>query len=344
MAVKSNPNWRRTSLMALAVAALSLPATAQAAPDRDRAWGERVAHEDSPRQQRQEARQQARQEQQAQRRSPPPTAQGEARAAPQSRWNGGAERAEGNRRDSNRSWAPRPAQAAPQAREQQAVPTGSTWRERAQRPDRTERSSRGGDWTSRRSGGTWQGTATAPERQVEGDRRLRDGNRTLGTTQYRSGGDDWRSRVQRTDRTRTGDRDYWRSRNWSNHWDGSRRSNWSGWNNNWNWTSGSSYNRWNTRWRSSNRYDWYGWRSYHPSYFQVGSYYSPYRGYSYRRLSIGLFLDSLFFGQDYWIADPWYYRLPEAYGPYRWVRYYDDAVLVDIYTGEVADVIHNFFW
>jgi len=27
-----------------------------------------------------------------------------------------------------------------------------------------------------------------------------------------------------------------------------------------------------------------------------------------------------------------------------WVRYWDDAVLVDTFTGEVIDVIHNFFW
>jgi len=26
------------------------------------------------------------------------------------------------------------------------------------------------------------------------------------------------------------------------------------------------------------------------------------------------------------------------------VRYYDDAVLVNIYTGEVVDVIYDFFW
>jgi hypothetical protein len=55
-------------------------------------------------------------------------------------------------------------------------------------------------------------------------------------------------------------------------------------------------------------------------------------------------LDSLFFGQNYWISDPFYYRLPEVYGPYRWVRYYDDALLVDIYSGQVVDVIYDFFW
>ena len=78
--------------------------------------------------------------------------------------------------------------------------------------------------------------------------------------------------------------------------------------------------------------------------FRLGAYYSPYRNYSYRRLSIGFFLDSLFYSNRYWINDPWRYRLPEVYGPYRWVRYYDDALLVDVYSGEVVDVIHDFFW
>jgi hypothetical protein len=36
--------------------------------------------------------------------------------------------------------------------------------------------------------------------------------------------------------------------------------------------------------------------------------------------------------------------LPPVYGPYRWVRYWDDALLVDVRSGRVVDVIHNFFW
>ena len=54
--------------------------------------------------------------------------------------------------------------------------------------------------------------------------------------------------------------------------------------------------------------------------------------------------DQAFFGQNYWIGDPGYYRLPPASGPYRWVRYYDDVLLVNIYTGEVVDEIHDFYW
>src|SRR3546814_17998620 len=71
-------------------------------------------------------------------------------------------------------------------------------------------------------------------------------------------------------------------------------------------------------------------------------YYSPYRNHRYTRFSIGFTLGSLFYGERYWINDPWYYRLPPAYGSYRWVRYYDDALLVDIYSGQVVDVIYDF--
>jgi hypothetical protein len=36
--------------------------------------------------------------------------------------------------------------------------------------------------------------------------------------------------------------------------------------------------------------------------------------------------------------------LPAAYGSYRWVRYYDDVLLVDVRNGRVVDVIRDFFW
>ena len=52
----------------------------------------------------------------------------------------------------------------------------------------------------------------------------------------------------------------------------------------------------------------------------------------------------LFYSQRYWIGDPWQYRLPPAYPGTQWVRYYNDVLLVDVYTGEVIDVIHGFFW
>jgi hypothetical protein len=97
-------------------------------------------------------------------------------------------------------------------------------------------------------------------------------------------------------------------------------------------------------WRSDRRYDWYRYRSANRHLFRPDRYYPPHRGYSYSRARIGIRLGSSFYGSRYWINDPWRYRLPEVYGPYRWVRYYDDVLLVDIYSGEVVDVIHDFFW
>ncbi|WP_156170779.1 RcnB family protein [Croceicoccus naphthovorans] len=102
--------------------------------------------------------------------------------------------------------------------------------------------------------------------------------------------------------------------------------------------------RWDRRWRDNHRYDWHRYRASNRNLYRVGRYYSPYRSYNYRRLSIGFTLGSLFYSSRYWISDPWRYRLPEVYGPYRWVRYYDDVLLVDMYSGEVVDVIYDFFW
>ena len=104
------------------------------------------------------------------------------------------------------------------------------------------------------------------------------------------------------------------------------------------------YRRWNRSWRNDNRYNWHRYRAQNRRHYNLGRYYAPYRNYSYRRIGIGFSLGSLFFGSRYQINDPWSYRLPQTYGPYRWVRYYDDVLLVNTYTGEVVDVIHDFFW
>jgi hypothetical protein len=102
--------------------------------------------------------------------------------------------------------------------------------------------------------------------------------------------------------------------------------------------------RWSSNWRSDRRYDWRGHRQRYGHHYRPGRYYSPYRDRGYNRISIGFSLGSGYYGQRYWINDPWNYRLPAAYGPYRWVRYYDDVLLVDVRSGRVVDAIQNFFW
>jgi hypothetical protein len=101
---------------------------------------------------------------------------------------------------------------------------------------------------------------------------------------------------------------------------------------------------WNRDWRSDNRYDWQRYRYSNRNIFHIGPYYSPYRGYGYNRFSIGVVLDPFFYDQRYWIGDPWEYRLPPAEPGTEWVRYYNDVLLVDVYSGEVVDVIYDFFW
>jgi Ni/Co efflux regulator RcnB len=101
--------------------------------------------------------------------------------------------------------------------------------------------------------------------------------------------------------------------------------------------------RWNTDWRRDNRYDWRHWRDRHRSHFHLGIYYDPF-GWGYQPYSIGWRLWPNYYSSSFWINDPWQYRLPYAPPGTRWVRYYDDALLVDVYTGEVVDVIYSFFW
>jgi len=111
-----------------------------------------------------------------------------------------------------------------------------------------------------------------------------------------------------------------------------------------NYQGSRSRVQWNRTWRNDNRYDWQRYRYSNRSIFR-SPYYAPRGyGYGYNRLSIGGLLDQIFWGRDYWIGDPYEYRLPPAPYGTQWVRYYNDVVLVDVYTGEVVDVIYDFFW
>jgi len=101
--------------------------------------------------------------------------------------------------------------------------------------------------------------------------------------------------------------------------------------------------RWDHNWRHDRRYDWSDWRRRHRSRFHFGFYYDPF-GWDYFRYGIGWRLWPSYYGSSFWLNDPSYYRLPRAYGPYRWIRYHNDALLVNIYTGSVVDVIYDFFW
>ncbi len=164
------------------------------------------------------------------------------------------------------------------------------------------------------------------ERNVERRRRSGDGFEGL------------RERiVEDGDRTRDRDGRRWDGDRDGRRWDGDRDGR------RWDGDRDGRRHRWSGDWRRDHRYDWRSHRSRYSSLYRFGRYYDPYR-YGYRRFSIGFRLFPSYYSSNYWLDDPWQYRLPPAYGPYRWVRYYDDALLVNIYTVEVVDVIHSFFW
>lgn len=102
---------------------------------------------------------------------------------------------------------------------------------------------------------------------------------------------------------------------------------------------------WNRGWHNDNRYDWNRYRNGNSSLYRLPRYYAPNGwGNGYRRFSVGITLSSILWSQDYWIDDPYAYRLPEAYGSYRWVRYYDDALLIDLRSGQVVDTVYDIFY
>ena len=173
----------------------------------------------------------------------------------------------------------------------------------------------------------------------------------------RDGRQDWRDdrRVDRRDVRDDRRDDRWDGRDDRRNdrrWDNNRG--WVGGVGNSNWNNGRRYDdrtrwsnqrRWDNGWRQDRRYDWNNYRSRNGNQFRMGRYAAP-RGwdYGYRRFSVGITLSSLLYANNYWLNDPYAYRLPPAYGTLRWVRYYDDAMLVDVRDGYVVDVIHGFFW
>ena len=101
--------------------------------------------------------------------------------------------------------------------------------------------------------------------------------------------------------------------------------------------------KWNGQWRNNHKYDWYNWRKRNRWIFNLGFYNDPF-GWGYRPYSIGWRMWPSYYSSSYWLNDPWEYRLPYAPPGYRWIRYYDDAILIDTWNGQVVDVIYNFFW
>jgi hypothetical protein len=199
--------------------------------------------------------------------------------------------------------------------------------------------------------------APAPVQAPQANRERRDGE---ARGQWRQNDRQqaqrqWQGRDPRrdnVDRNRAQSRDWRRDRPDDNRWQDRNRQGVitpDRWQNNdrsrWERNRWSDQRRWDRDWRRDNRFNWSYYRQHNRHIYRLPRYHAPYGwSYGYRPFSIGIYLSALLFSDAYWIDDPWTYRLPPAYGTLRWIRYYDDALLVDIRDGYVVDVIRNFFW
>ena len=60
-----------------------------------------------------------------------------------------------------------------------------------------------------------------------------------------------------------------------------------------------------------------------------------------RDFRAGQRINSRYYAPRYYVARPGEYRLPRATGPYRWVRYGRDFLLVNVRNGYVRDVVRG---
>ena len=93
--------------------------------------------------------------------------------------------------------------------------------------------------------------------------------------------------------------------------------------------------------RDYGRDDWREYRGRNRQLYQGGGYRAPFR---YQTFRPGVRIGQPYFQQRYVIADPYRYRLPRATGYQRWVRHYNDVLLVDTRRGYVVDVLRGFYY
>lgn len=187
--------------------------------------------------------------------------------------------------------------------------------------------------------------------QVQAERPQWNGDRQRSQPVMRQnpdaqGGDsvrDWRPREQVRDGTyyqqrqvRSGGQTYTRDNQWRSTHDGRPQTfRFSG--------HRESRIHWDTRWRNDHRYDWRERRRHNRSLFHLGLYIDPF-GWGYQPYSIGYDLYPGYYQQqNYWI-DPALYGLPYPPPGTQWIRYYNDALLIDMYSGQIVDALQNFFW
>lgn len=80
-----------------------------------------------------------------------------------------------------------------------------------------------------------------------------------------------------------------------------------------------------------------------PRRFRLGAFRPP-PGWQYRRWVYGQYLPPMFWVRTYWITNFWLYNLDRPPIGCEWIRYGNDALLVDVVTGEILQVVYDVFY
>jgi len=78
-------------------------------------------------------------------------------------------------------------------------------------------------------------------------------------------------------------------------------------------------------------------------HFHWRNYNRP-NGWYYQRWGFGQIFPRIFWVHDYWLSDYWMFDLPIPPYGYVWVRYGDDAVLINRRTGRILQVVYGVFY
>lgn len=93
--------------------------------------------------------------------------------------------------------------------------------------------------------------------------------------------------------------------------------------------------------RDYGRNDWRGYRQSNRALYRGGNWRSDYR---YRTFAPGVRIGAGYFAPRYYVNDYGRYRLPRPGYNQRWIRHYNDVLLIDTRRGRVIDVLRNFYW
>ena len=89
------------------------------------------------------------------------------------------------------------------------------------------------------------------------------------------------------------------------------------------------------------REDWRDYRRSNRNVYRAGSWRAPFR---YTRWNEGARIRPVYYSSRYYVSDPYRYRLPRPGNNLRWVRHYNDVLLVNVRSGRVMQVHRGFFW